>query len=64
MRESNLFKMRSMDSMSVARAGFIGLMRERRVVIPGAINRLVAFATRLLPRATMARIAGNLNENR
>ena len=64
MRDANLFKMRSMDSMTVARAGFIGLMRGQRIVVPGASNKLVAFASRMLPRGTMARIAGKLNKNR
>lgn len=53
-----------MDSMTVARAGFDGMMAGQPVVIPGARNKALAFATRLVPRMTVARIARGMNETR
>jgi len=42
----------------VARAGWRGMIAGRRIVIPGAMNTLSAFAPRLLPRGVMTRLAG------
>src|SRR5215470_3868895 len=40
----------------VARHGYKGLMRGRRVVVPGLGNKLVTFMPRLLPRSLMLRL--------
>jgi short-subunit dehydrogenase len=41
----------------VARAGYRGLMRGRRVVVPGVANRLLAgFAPRLAPRRLLLKM--------
>jgi hypothetical protein len=40
----------------VARAGYKGLMRGRRLVVPGLGNKLVTFMPRLLPRGMMLRL--------
>ena len=40
----------------VARAGYDGLMRGRRLVVPGLGNKLAAFMPRLLPRGLMLRL--------
>src|SRR5262249_57933129 len=40
----------------VARDGYEGLMRGRRVVVPGLGNKLVTFMPRLLPRGLMLRL--------
>jgi uncharacterized protein len=40
----------------VARAGYKGLMRGRRVVVPGLGNKLVTLMPRLLPRSLMLRL--------
>ena len=37
------------SASKVARAGFHGLMRGKRVVVPGLVNKLVALAIRLIP---------------
>jgi len=50
----------SMDAQTVVRAGLRGLERNKAVVIPGALNKTVAFSTRLAPRALARRIAGAL----
>jgi short-subunit dehydrogenase len=51
-----------MDSGAVARAGFSAMMRGKPLVIPGLLNRLVAFSTRLAPRQVTAAIARRLQE--
>jgi len=43
-----------MSAESVAQAGWKGMERGRRVVVPGLINKIAAFAPRLLPRRVMA----------
>jgi uncharacterized protein len=40
----------------VARAGYAGLMRGRRLVVPGAGSKIVTFVPRLLPRGLMLRL--------
>jgi hypothetical protein len=40
----------------VAREGYDGLMRGRRVVVPGSDNKVAALLPRLLPRAIMLRL--------
>lgn len=51
MKQSRLFTSLVVgDAARVARVGYRGMLRGRRVVIPGALNRLVAFGTRFAPR--------------
>ena len=50
----------SMDAASVVAAGLKGLDRNKAVVITGRLNKLGAFATRLVPRAVTRQIAGSL----
>lgn len=45
-----------MDAADVARAGIRGMLRGKRLVLPGLVNKLGAFATRLAPRGAVARI--------
>jgi short-subunit dehydrogenase len=40
----------------VARAGYAGLMRGRRLVVPGLGNKFVAFLPRILPRGLLLRV--------
>ncbi|HXE56710.1 MAG TPA: SDR family oxidoreductase [Gemmatimonadales bacterium] len=49
------------DAASVARAGFEGMMAGRRVVVPGALNRIHAAGVRLLPRSFVTTLAALLN---
>lgn len=59
---SNLFKHGVvMDAATVARAGYAGMMRGDLHVIPGLMNKLVAFSSRLAPRTMLAQIAKRLN---
>jgi short-subunit dehydrogenase len=53
MRQSRRWPM--MSAREVAEAGYRGLMRGKRVVVPGAMNRIASFfAKRLPPRVTAA----------
>ncbi|HVN75564.1 MAG TPA: SDR family oxidoreductase [Thermoanaerobaculaceae bacterium] len=49
------------SSSSVARAGWRGMMRGKRVVIPGVINWLLVESVRLGPRRLVAAIAHRMN---
>ena len=50
----------SMDAEAVVRSGLDALDRNQAVAITGSINKLTAFATRLVPRSTARKIAGAL----
>ncbi len=56
-----LFQGRVMDAGTVAAAGYRGMMRGARVVIPGWRNQLRAIGARLAPRRFVLRVARNLN---
>jgi short-subunit dehydrogenase len=48
------------DPKAVVAAGLEGLVKNKAIVIPGGKNRVGAFASRLLPRATMRGIVAKL----
>lgn len=63
--ESKLFKKpRSMTSMEVARAGYEGLMKGKLIVVPGFSNKVIRVASKMAPRAMLARVAGKMNRDR
>jgi short-subunit dehydrogenase len=49
------------DAASVARAGYAGFKRGKRIVIPGLLNRLMVQSLRISPRRMVTRVAGILN---
>ena len=49
-----------MDAGEVARQGFLGLQKGRRLVIPGLLNKAVAHSTRLASRGLSARVVRRL----
>jgi short-subunit dehydrogenase len=51
------------DAASVARAGYVGMLRGKRMVIPGLVNTVMIQSLRLAPRALLARIARRLQES-
>jgi len=51
----------SMSAIAVAEAGFAGLIKGRRVVIPGVRNRLLGIAARYAPRRLATAVAKRLN---
>jgi short-subunit dehydrogenase len=54
---ARLLKFGLMDAKSVAECGYRGVMKGKRIVVPGLLNKIQVFATRLLPRSLMTRIA-------
>jgi uncharacterized protein len=50
-----------MDAGVVARIGYRGLMRGKRVVIPGALNKTMALLTNVVPTRVAAKIVRKLN---
>jgi len=63
MDESRLFRgPTTMSSKAVARAGYEGVMRGERLVIPGAVNKAVVQSLRVAPRRLVTRIARALND--
>src|SRR5579872_7251300 len=62
MNRTRLFRWTSMDANEVARAGHRAVRRGRRLVIPGLLNKLLAFATRFVPRGVLIRILGSIND--
>ena len=52
------------DAASVARVGWEGAKRGKRVVVPGLVNRVLALGARLSPRRLTTKIARRLQENR
>jgi short-subunit dehydrogenase len=57
---SQRFQAFSADAASVVAAGLKGLDRNKAIVIPGAMNKLTAQSSRLMPRAAMRRIVAAL----
>jgi uncharacterized protein len=55
------FKLGMMEARVVAEAGIRGLMAGKRVIVPGARNKISAFASRLAPRGTAARVVWTFN---
>jgi short-subunit dehydrogenase len=62
MEQSRLVQGEIMDVDSVARAGYEGVIAHKRIVIPGRQNKLLAFATRLLSRNVVTRLARQAQE--
>ena len=59
--EKNRFKERTgMDAAPVARAAVRGMLRGKAEIVPGLVNKTLAFATRLVPRPLQAAVAGGL----
>jgi short-subunit dehydrogenase len=56
-QRSRLFEAFVMDSPTVARAGYDGMMAGKAVVVPGLRNKLVPVAARLVPRPFIATLS-------
>ena len=65
MQSSRLFRAANVLSAArVARAGYRGLMKGKRLVVPGVTNKLLVVGVRLVPRRVTAALARRLNEPR
>lgn len=53
----------AMSAQQVAEAGYRGLMRGRRVVIPGLLNRMMVTATKIMPRSWSAAIVSRIQRH-
>jgi len=63
--ETRLFKSPLlMDARSVARAGYEGMKKGKRIVIPGFGNKLLVQSERFAPRRLVAAIARKIQETR
>ena len=49
-----------MQAPEVVKAGLDGLEKNRAVVVPGAVNKVVAASTRFVPRPMIRKIAGSI----
>lgn len=64
MQKSKLLENSTMDSDSVAKIGYIGLMNGQTVIIPGAMNKVGAFSVRLMPRKLVPGIVHRMQSTR
>jgi len=64
MRDARLFRLATMDSHTVAEAGYRALMTGKTIAIPGLLNQLGAALSRLTPYAISSRITALLNGER
>jgi hypothetical protein len=49
----------ALSAREVAETGYAGLMRGRRVVVPGRLCRIVSFLPRLLPRRVLLEVVAH-----
>ena len=64
MTNSRLFKAKQpMSSRAVAEEGYRGLMKGKRVVVTGALNKLFAQGVRISPRSVVTKVTRALNAN-
>ena len=59
-----MFERIAMSSMDVARAGYVGMMRGKRIVIPGLQNKIMAQLVRFGPRKMIADAVKKMNTTR
>ncbi|MBI1807060.1 MAG: SDR family oxidoreductase [Ignavibacteria bacterium] len=63
MEKTNLFRSANvMEAATVAAIGYRGLMNGKGIVVPGIINKLVAFGVRLSPREIVTGVVKRLNQ--
>jgi short-subunit dehydrogenase len=61
MGNSRMKRMLFANSMACAQTGIDGMFQQRAVVVDGVVNWMFTLTARLLPRATMRRLAGLIN---
>jgi hypothetical protein len=62
MRDSALFKMPLADPIAVAKSGYAGMLRGKRLIVPGLSNKIVALSPRITPRNILLKISRKLVE--
>ncbi len=58
-----LFKLTMMKARKVAEIGYAGLMKGKRIVIPGFLNRLLPFGVRIAPRGLVTTIVRRVQKS-
>jgi short-subunit dehydrogenase len=61
-KDTLLFKLPVADAASMARAGYLGMMRGRSMVIPGLSNKLLELVVRLSPRRAVLWVSRKTTE--
>ena len=59
---SRLNKMGSMTAVQVAKIGYAALQRGQNIIVPGFLNWLLAFSTRLAPRSLITNMSKRMME--
>jgi len=63
--ETGLFsKMKVMSAEKVAKIAYRDFSKGKRIIIPGIINKLAVFGTKIVPRVVATKIAGKLQEKK
>jgi short-subunit dehydrogenase len=63
MESTHLYRMPGvMDAAPVARAGYRGMMRGKRMVVPGVMNRILPLVIRFSPRGMVVRVSRYFQE--
>ncbi|MCA1010135.1 SDR family NAD(P)-dependent oxidoreductase [Halobacillus halophilus] len=52
----------TMSPVDVAKAGFLGFIKGKRVVVPGAANQSMVYASKFIPRSTAAKLAHYMDQ--
>lgn len=60
MEGTMLFRMRTADAASVAKAGYDGMMAGKDMVVPGLYNKLTELSTKITPRRLLLSVSGRL----
>ena len=60
MHDTPVFQHNAMDVDDVAQAGYHGLRRGKRLVMPGVVNKLLATSVRLTPRSVILKVMSGL----
>ncbi len=63
-QNSRMLTANTMDAATVARAGYEGMLKGRRLVIPGFTNRFLAASVRLAPRRLVTKVTRRMNQSR
>lgn len=65
MDASPLFKiMPVQDAATVAKAGYRGMQKGKRIVVPGLINKLLVYGSRFMPRRLLTKIVRRMQQSR
>jgi short-subunit dehydrogenase len=62
MQSPKLFKNHSMDAADVAAQGYDGMIRGKRIVVPGFLNKVMAASVRFVPRSFVTRVVRKIQE--